>query len=177
MVAEHSPPAKRLKTMASNGAATIADMEIDEDLHSRQLAVYGRESMRRMAASSILIVGLNGLGVEVGVFLDLLRAAMSPPCDIFTRHPTPHALIADIRAAKNIILAGVKRVVLHDSEDVRISDLGANFNLSETDVGRNRVDACLEKLRELNTAVAVESTAGTLDDAHLAAVDVRITIL
>ena len=40
--------------------------EIDEDLHSRQLAVYGRESMRRLAASQILIIGLNGLGVEVG---------------------------------------------------------------------------------------------------------------
>ena len=36
------------------------------DLHSRQLAVYGRESMRRMAASNVLIVGALGLGVEVG---------------------------------------------------------------------------------------------------------------
>lgn len=39
---------------------------IDEDLHSRQLAVYGREAMRRLAKSRVLISGLNGLGVEVG---------------------------------------------------------------------------------------------------------------
>jgi hypothetical protein len=41
-------------------------MEIDENLHSRQLAVYGHAAMRRMAASSVLISGANGLGVEVG---------------------------------------------------------------------------------------------------------------
>lgn len=40
-------------------------MDIDEDLHSRQLAVYGRESMRRMASAKILVVGLRGLGAEV----------------------------------------------------------------------------------------------------------------
>ena len=79
-------------------------------------------------------------------------------------------------AAKNIILAGVKRVVLHDPEDVRISDLGANFYLSETDVGRNRVDACLDKLRELNTAVAVEPIMGTLSNADLTDVDVRASV-
>lgn len=41
-------------------------MEIDEDLHSRQLAVYGRDAMKRMAQSTVLISGLNGLGVEIG---------------------------------------------------------------------------------------------------------------
>jgi hypothetical protein len=41
-------------------------VQIDEDLHSRQLAVYGRESMGRMANAEIVIMGLKGLGVEVG---------------------------------------------------------------------------------------------------------------
>lgn len=40
--------------------------EIDEDLHSRQLAVYGRETMRRLFASSVLVSGMKGLGVEIG---------------------------------------------------------------------------------------------------------------
>ena len=40
--------------------------EVDEDLHSRQLAVYGREAMRRLFASNVLISGLNGLGAEIG---------------------------------------------------------------------------------------------------------------
>jgi hypothetical protein len=41
-------------------------VKIDEDLHSRQLAVYGRESMSRMANANVLILGMKGLGVEVG---------------------------------------------------------------------------------------------------------------
>ena len=40
--------------------------EIDEDLHSRQLAVYGRESFRRLAGASVLVCGLKGLGAEIG---------------------------------------------------------------------------------------------------------------
>lgn len=44
-------------------------VKIDEDLHSRQLAVYGKESMKRMANADIVILGLKGLGVEVGAFL------------------------------------------------------------------------------------------------------------
>lgn len=48
----------------ANGGSGAAD--IDEDLHSRQLAVYGKESMRRMALANVLVCGLNGLGVEIG---------------------------------------------------------------------------------------------------------------
>lgn len=43
--------------------------DIDEDLHSRQLAVYGRETMRRLFASNVLISGMQGLGVEIGALL------------------------------------------------------------------------------------------------------------
>eukprot|EP01031_Cornospumella_fuschlensis_P030743 gene30743-37145_t len=38
--------------------------EIDESLYSRQLYVMGHEAQKRMALSSVLIVGLDGLGVE-----------------------------------------------------------------------------------------------------------------
>ena len=48
---------------SSNGSGVV---EIDEDLHSRQLAVYGRETMRQLFASNVLISGLNGLGAEIG---------------------------------------------------------------------------------------------------------------
>lgn len=40
--------------------------DIDEDLHSRQLAVYGRETMRRLFASNVLVSGMQGLGAEIG---------------------------------------------------------------------------------------------------------------
>jgi ubiquitin-activating enzyme E1 len=44
----------------------MSKKEIDEDFHSRQLYVLGHEAMKKMAESDILIVGLSGLGVEIG---------------------------------------------------------------------------------------------------------------
>ena len=38
---------------------------IDEDMQSRQMAVYGRESMQTLRKASVLISGLNGLGAEI----------------------------------------------------------------------------------------------------------------
>ena len=40
--------------------------DIDESLYSRQLYVLGHEAMKRMSASHVLVVGLRGLGVEIG---------------------------------------------------------------------------------------------------------------
>ncbi|KAF8096482.1 hypothetical protein N665_0307s0013 [Sinapis alba] len=108
--------------------------EIDEDLHSRQLAVYGRETMRRLFASNVLISGIQGLGVEI---------------------------------AKNIILAGVKSVTLHDENVVELWDLSSNFVFSEEDVGKNRALASVHKLQELNNAVAVSTLTDKLSKEQL----------
>lgn len=43
----------------------IDEAAIDEGLYSRQLYVLGHEAMKRMAASNVLIVGLQGLGAEI----------------------------------------------------------------------------------------------------------------
>lgn len=43
----------------------IDEAAIDEGLYSRQLYVLGHEAMKKMAASNVLIVGLNGLGAEI----------------------------------------------------------------------------------------------------------------
>ncbi|KAG2427387.1 hypothetical protein HYH02_014607 [Chlamydomonas schloesseri] len=131
-----TPSAKKAATTMSSkgGAADGAHVEIDENLHSRQLAVYGREAMKRMATSSVLICGANGLGVEV---------------------------------AKNVILAGVRSVTVHDTAKVVLTDLSAQFYLTEQDVGRNRAEACREKLQELNTGVAVHAATGELGDAFV----------
>ncbi|KAJ1407798.1 hypothetical protein B484DRAFT_337152, partial [Ochromonadaceae sp. CCMP2298] len=100
--------------------------EIDESLYSRQLYVMGHEAQRKMATSSVLIVGLNGLGVEV---------------------------------AKNVILAGVKSVALHDDKAVSFEDLSAQFYLSEADIGQNRAAVSAPKLAELNPHVNVSVLA------------------
>ena len=70
LTAADSPSvAKKARMSAIEATAdrnTTSGGDIDEDLHSRQLAVYGRDSMRRLAASQVLILGATGLGVEVG---------------------------------------------------------------------------------------------------------------
>ncbi|KAL2508092.1 Ubiquitin-activating enzyme E1 1 [Forsythia ovata] len=98
--------------------------DIDEDLHSRQLAVYGRETMRRLFASNVLVSGMQGLGAEI---------------------------------AKNLILAGVKSVTLHDEGKVELWDLSSNFIFSENDIGKNRALASIQKLQELNNAVVIST--------------------
>ncbi|KAH9620021.1 hypothetical protein KSS87_011382 [Heliosperma pusillum] len=113
--------AMALNDAKSNGNNAIPS-EIDEDLHSRQLAVYGRETMRRLFASNLLVSGLQGLGAEI---------------------------------AKNLILAGVKSVTLHDEGLVELWDLSSNFLFSENDVGENRARVSLPKLQELNNAAVV----------------------
>ena len=47
---------------------------LDEDLHSRQIAVYGREAMTTLATANILVSGVNGLGVEIGKRLLVCRS-------------------------------------------------------------------------------------------------------
>lgn len=62
--------------------------------------------------------------------------------------------------AKNIILAGPKRVTLFDPEIVSLRDLGSNFNITENDINNKRRDeASLAKLKELNPYVLVDIPA------------------
>lgn len=53
---------------------TMAEVTaIDESLYSRQLYVLGEEAMKKMTCSSALIVGMKGLGVEIG---DVLKGSV-----------------------------------------------------------------------------------------------------
>ncbi|RZC93943.1 hypothetical protein C5167_016639 [Papaver somniferum] len=57
------------QTRVSSATMSLGDgnsHEIDGDLHSRQLAVYGRETMRRLFSSNILVSGMQGLGADIG---------------------------------------------------------------------------------------------------------------
>ncbi|KAL8102142.1 ubiquitin-activating enzyme E1 2-like isoform X1 [Apium graveolens] len=115
--------------------------DIDEDLHSRQLAVYGRETMRRLFASNILVSGMQGLGAEI---------------------------------VKNLVLAGVKSVTLHDEGNVELWDLSSSFVFSEDDVGKNRALASLPKLQELNNSVVVSALTTELTKEQLAGFQVVV---
>jgi len=70
-------------------------------------------------------------------------------------------------AAKNLALAGVRSVTVHDVKDVDMWDLSGNFFLSEQDIGKNRALACISKLQELNNAVLVSALTEELTKEHL----------
>jgi ubiquitin-activating enzyme E1 len=53
--------------------------EVDESLYSRQLYVFGHEGQKRMASTHVLIVGLDGLGLEVAK--NVILAGVSS-CDL-----------------------------------------------------------------------------------------------
>lgn len=116
------------------GLEDVNMQDIDEDLHSRQLAVYGRETMRKLFGANVLISGMQGLGAEI---------------------------------AKNLILAGVKSVTLHDEGSVELWDLSGNFLFTENDVGKNRAQASVQKLQELNNAVLVSTLPTKLTKEQL----------
>jgi len=60
-----------------------------------------------------------------------------------------------VEVAKNVILSGVKSVTLQDTRNVTWMDLGAQFYLSEADLGSNRAKVSHQQLSELNTYVSV----------------------
>lgn len=96
--------------------------DLDEGLYSRQLYVFGHEAQRRLASASVLLIGLNGLGVET---------------------------------AKNIILAGVKTVTLHDNTAASYDDMSAQFYITPADLGQPRAIPSGRRLSELNPYVSV----------------------
>jgi ubiquitin-activating enzyme E1 len=76
--------------------------------------------MKKMNASSALIIGMKGLGVEIGILLEFLW-----------------------NIAKDIILAGVKTIAIHDNEPAVIQDMTANFYITENDIGKPRAEVWL----------------------------------
>ena len=71
-----------------------------------------------------------------------------------------HLPSSPTQVAKNVILANVNSVTLHDDRAATDADLGSNFYLSKSDVGKNRAAACSQQMQELNPAVRVTTLAG-----------------
>ena len=60
-----------------------------------------------------------------------------------------------VEIAKNVILAGPKRVTIYDNNISKINDLTSNFYINEKDVskGKRRDEACFSNLNKLNPYV------------------------
>ncbi|XP_037326929.2 ubiquitin-like modifier-activating enzyme 6 [Pungitius pungitius] len=71
-----------------------------------------------------------------------------------------------IEIAKNIVLAGVKAVTLHDTKRCETWDLGSNFFIHNEDVlsQKRRVEAVCPRVAELNPYVHVDVSCEALDD-------------
>ena len=61
-----------------------------------------------------------------------------------------------IEIAKNIILAGPKKVTIFDDKKIKIQDIGSNFYINENDVGLRKDKICLDKLKDLNVNIQCE---------------------
>lgn len=57
--------------------------------------------------------------------------------------------------AKNLVLAGIGSLTLLDHETVTANDLGAQFFISDENVGMNRAEAAAPQIRKLNPRVQV----------------------
>ncbi|KAM4809981.1 ubiquitin-like modifier-activating enzyme 6 [Rhinophrynus dorsalis] len=71
-----------------------------------------------------------------------------------------------VEIAKNIVLAGIKSLTIHDTRQCETWDLGTNFFIRKEDVKnkRNRVETCLQHIAELNPYVHVMSSSVPLDE-------------
>jgi len=61
-----------------------------------------------------------------------------------------------IEIAKNLILAGPKKVAIFDDKKIKMEDIGSNFYINESDIGLRKDEICLLKLKELNNKIQFE---------------------
>eukprot|EP01121_Diplochlamys_sp_Union-15-3_P009370 TRINITY_DN2560_c0_g1_i1.p1 TRINITY_DN2560_c0_g1~~TRINITY_DN2560_c0_g1_i1.p1 ORF type:complete len:1039 (-),score=203.29 TRINITY_DN2560_c0_g1_i1:40-2991(-) len=68
-----------------------------------------------------------------------------------------------VEIAKNVVLAGVHRVTLHDTKTASIIDLATQYYVTEKDIGQNRAEVSAPRVRELNPYVNVDFSTHSLD--------------
>ena len=75
---------------------------IDEELYNRQLYVMGHSAQGRMSSASILLVGLRGVGCEVGacIYVASLPAPSSPVLLILNGNSDVSSLVRGTRLAQ-----------------------------------------------------------------------------
>jgi len=72
-----------------------------------------------------------------------------------------------VEMAKNISLAGVRSITLHDDTPTTLFDLSAQYYLTEKDVGKPRAQACVDKIAELNAYVNIGVHTGELTEEFI----------
>lgn len=107
--------------------------------------------MRNLLSLRILIIGCEGLIQKFNLFSKF---------SIFSNFLNIKQLGVGVEAAKNLILAGPKEVIIYDNSLVEGKDLGTNFFFKESDIGRVKSAVCIEQLSVLNPYVDVSAHGG-----------------
>eukprot|EP00792_Barthelona_sp_PAP020_P005354 TRINITY_DN2611_c0_g1_i1.p1 TRINITY_DN2611_c0_g1~~TRINITY_DN2611_c0_g1_i1.p1 ORF type:complete len:989 (+),score=316.32 TRINITY_DN2611_c0_g1_i1:27-2969(+) len=79
-----------------------------------------------------------------------------------------------IETAKNVILAGVKKVYIHDDTLLEIFDLSSNFFASAKDIGKRKSEVVANKLRELNPYCEFGIVSGDLVESKICEYDMVV---
>ncbi|KAI4823490.1 hypothetical protein KUCAC02_012073 [Chaenocephalus aceratus] len=80
-----------------------------------------------------------------------------------------------VEIAKNVILAGVRSVTVHDQGVAEWRDLASQFYLREADLGKNRAEVSRLRLAELNNYVPVTAFTETLTEDFMT--DFQVVVL
>eukprot|EP00291_Cryptomonas_curvata_P023224 CAMPEP_0172160716 /NCGR_PEP_ID=MMETSP1050-20130122/5715_1 /TAXON_ID=233186 /ORGANISM="Cryptomonas curvata, Strain CCAP979/52" /LENGTH=504 /DNA_ID=CAMNT_0012830515 /DNA_START=177 /DNA_END=1687 /DNA_ORIENTATION=- len=73
-----------------------------------------------------------------------------------------------VEIAKNLALAGVKSLTLHDPRPVELADLSSQFYCTEADIGKNRANVSRDRLADLNQYVKIDVLEGQVGPAEIA---------
>lgn len=80
-------------------------------------------------------------------------------------------------AALYLVAAGVGHIILVDSERVELSNLNRQILYWTRDIGRLKTEAAVEKLRELNPGVVIETVAARVDERLLRELVPRVDLV
>lgn len=118
--------------MASSFKATHAGPTSKERKYDRQLRLWAATGQQALEDARVLLVNSDGpLGSSSsGV-----------------------AGVAGVEALKNLVLPGVGGFTIVDPATVTEADMGTNFFLEESSLGKSRADETCRLLRELNPDV------------------------
>lgn len=101
--------------------------KIDENLYSRQIAVYGKNAMKSLTESKVLVIGFNGACLELCKNLVL-------------------AGVSNINLVNGAF-----------PSKINIEDLATNYYATKNDIGSDAIKVVLSKLSELNPYVNLQN--------------------
>ncbi|KAK5640453.1 hypothetical protein RI129_011264 [Pyrocoelia pectoralis] len=148
-------------------SAEISDSSVDPPTKKRKLE--SSLTLNEMANNGASGSSQTGQDIDEGLYSRQLYVLGH---DAMRRMATSDVLISGlgglgVEVAKNVILGGVKSVTLHDESSCSVADLSSQFYLSEDDIGKNRAEASLKQLSELNMYVPTRLHTGPLTDEFI----------